>query len=262
METSLRLMEVRMSSDNNQNETRPYSGKTAIITGGAGEIGFAIAKTLVSRGAKVGLIDLNGDRRSDAIAANMIREEDCHFVVASVTDETAMEQACEALAGQLGGVDWLVTSAGGLSARPLTQTSLKQWNHDIAVNLDGAFLAARYCIPHMRSGGAIVFVASVTGHNGSKISPAYAAAKGATLALARSLTVELAPQSIRVNCVSPGVIDTELSKAFTQSPVGQMQDQVSGTPQDVAEAVAYLCSDAAAFVNGAALVMTGGQTFA
>lgn len=241
---------------------KPYLGRTAIVTGGAGAIGFAIATTLMERGAKVGMIDVDDTRFKAALDVKAITPDACFFAHGSVVDDAAMQENCTALAAKLGGVDWLVTSAGRLSARSLSETSLAEWNEDLSINLNGAFLAARYTLPHMRDHGAIVFVSSVTGHNGSKISPAYAAAKGGLLALARSLTHELMPRAIRVNCVSPGVIDTDFAKAFTRTLQGKKQDGVSGTARDVAAATAFLCSDEAGFINGETIVMTGGQAFA
>ncbi len=243
-----------------ESETDPFSlsGRRILITGGAGEIGMAIARQARARGARIALYDL----KPPSVGGEVV-EEEFAFVRGSVDAVEEVQAGFDRLSGKLGGLDGLVTSAGRFSARPIGETSLEDWRADMAVNLDGVFLSVRHALPMMADGGSIVFLSSVTGHNGSIISPAYAAGKAALLGLARSLVSELRPRNIRINCVSPGPVDTAFAEPFRTSPVAAtLPPQTPASPADVANAVLFLLARASAHVNGESLILTGGHSFA
>lgn len=248
-----------------EHNANPFTlaGRRILITGGSGEIGLAIADEAVSLGARVGIYDLHRPPQRGEYPASDRQLDRFAFEQGSVDDDEGTRRAFARLAEELGGLDGLVTSAGRYSARPLGRTSLAEWRDDMAVNLDGVFLSVRHALPLMADGGTVVFVSSITGHNGSLISPAYAAGKAALLGLARSLVSELRPRGIRVNCVSPGVVDTAFARPFTSlAAAAELPAQTPASPADVANAVLFLTSAASAHVNGESMILTGGSAFA
>jgi NAD(P)-dependent dehydrogenase (short-subunit alcohol dehydrogenase family) len=243
-------------------------GKFGIITGAASGIGAACAKVLSREGAKLVLTDLDdaaGQRLADAIGG-IYRHHD-------VTDEAGWP-AVVAAAERLGGLHILVANAGIGIMGPAVDMSLADWRRQMAVNVDGVFLSAKYCIPAMRrsGGGSIVMLSSVAGLRGSAGLAGYSASKGAVRLFAKSMALECAQarDGIRVNSVHPGIIDTPIwtklppganapldPKAIAAAvvPIGE-----AGRPEDVADGVLFLASDAARHITGSELVIDGGMT--
>ena len=164
-------------------------------------------------------------------------------------------------AERFGGLDHLVTSAGLYRDAMIATMDDTEWRRSIAINLDGVFFSCRSAIPHLKSGGAIVNIASMAGHRGSFNHGHYAAAKGGVLTLSRTLALELAPK-IRVNAVSPGLIEGPMVQPLLAARGPQLMEATPlkrlGTADEVARCVLFLCSDAASFVTGETLHVNGG----
>jgi NAD(P)-dependent dehydrogenase (short-subunit alcohol dehydrogenase family) len=237
-------------------------GQRALVTGGASGIGLAAARRLREEGARVALLDLPGERLEAAAA-----ELGAPGLAADVRDAAAVEAACAAAADALGGLTIVFNNAGAGQVAPLERYAPEDVARLVDVNLVGAYNVLRAAVPRLLAagGGAIVHNASVSGMQPTRGEAPYAAAKAGVIALTRSAALEYGPR-IRVNCVSPGLIRTPLSEGLFRVP-GLLDPLLAalpagrvGTPEEVAEAVVFLCSPRAAFITGANLVIDGGQS--
>ena len=230
-----------------------FAGKLAVVTGGGSGIGRAVAQRLAAGGAEV-------------VVANR-SETSGRWIRTDVADEASVRALFEAVGPEL---HILVNCAGVLATTERTpDIALEDWEQAFAVNARGTFLCCKHALPRMRRGAAIVNVASVAGMVGVRNRAAYGASKGAVIAFTRALAIDHVEDGVRVNCVCPGTIDSpwidrvvdELGESrdalVARQPLGRL-----GTPEEVAEAVAYLASDRAAFATGSQLVVDGGITAA
>jgi NAD(P)-dependent dehydrogenase (short-subunit alcohol dehydrogenase family) len=248
-----------------------FAGKVAFVTGAANGIGRATALAFAREGASVALADVS--ERGNQETARMI-EDLGGRALALKCDVTRVQDVKAALARTVesfGRLDFAFNNAGIEPSKPAPTAEYgeAEWDRIIDVNLRGVFLCMKHQIPLIleQGGGAIVNTSSGAGIIGIRGSPAYTASKHGLIGLTRAAALDYAAQNIRINVVCPGYIDTPMMNRFTggtpegrasviaEEPVGRM-----GKPEEIAAAVVWLCSDAAAFVIGHAMVIDGGQT--
>ena len=243
-------------------------GKAALVTGGGSGLGRASAIALARAGATVTVADV--DERGGKETAALVSEDaggDADFVRADVTRPNEVEAMVDKAVARWGHLDCALNNAGttGVSA-PTADYTLDDWNRAIALNLTGVFLCLKYELPAMlERGGAIVNMASGAGLVGFPGLPAYVASKHGVVGLTRAAALEYASQGVRINAICPGSTRTPMLEGFMGGdeqvermmtravPLGRL-----GRPEEIAEAVVWLCSDAASFVVGHALAVDGG----
>jgi NAD(P)-dependent dehydrogenase (short-subunit alcohol dehydrogenase family) len=255
-------------------DTRDLDGRVALVTGGARGIGAASARALAGAGAKVVIADIgDGQGTASELGGAYVRHD--------VTSEESWIAAVAFAKDTFGGLDILINNAGVFWMRPIAQTSLEDFRRMQQVNVEGVFLGLKHAIPaiaqraHMwDGGGSIVNLSSVAGLVGSPMTLAYNASKGAVRLMTKAAALECAQagQKVRVNSVHPGIIDTPMMEAAmadmasrgandvrerfaSRHPLGRL-----GRDTDIANAVKFLASDAAAFMTGSEVVVDGGMT--
>lgn len=238
------------------------NGRAAVITGGSGGIGFAIAQRFVSSGSKVALWDINLEAAS-AAAAKLGAELVCRV---NVTDQASVAEAAQETFARLGSIDILINSAGinGPSG-PVESYSIEAWRQVVEINLTGVFICCRETVPYLRKArhGRIVNLSSIGGKEGNPNQGAYGASKAGVIALTKSLSKELADTDIRVNAVAPAAIESDMldkmtpeQRAFVMAkiPLGR-----AGRPDEVAAMVAWLATEECSFSTGATFDLSGGR---
>ena len=245
-------------------------GKVAIVTGGSRDIGRAVSISLAASGARVGVnYNASAEKANEVVREIEANGGQAVAVKGDVTSEAQIAGMVAAVTGRFGDtIDILVNNAGGLLARKkLDEMDERFWDAVMALNLKSVFLVTKAVVPHMTNGGAIVNLSSLAARDGGGGGAlAYSAAKGAVVTLTRGLSKELAPGRIRVNCVSPGMIDTTFHDTFTAPEVrkavaGRTSIGREGTSEDVASSVLFLASDASAYITGESIEINGGIYF-
>jgi len=236
--------------------------KVVIVTGGAGEMGSAIARRLASEGAKVVIADIAD---GSALAEDLSKDGDAVYVKTDVTSQESTEAMAKAAIDAYGRIDAIVNNAGLFTAKPWDDLTLADWRERFAVNVEGTYLTTRAVVPAMteQGGGKIINIGSDTVWMGTPGFAHYVASKGAVLAFTRAIANELGPRGITSVFVSPTLLDTPGTRsAFAQghfdcvlshTPIGRFE-----SPEDVTGLIVFLVSDDAAFVNGAAINIGGG----
>lgn len=247
-------------------------GKVALISGAASGIGRATAQLFAQAGAAVALMDIS--MSSGEAAANEITAAggQAIFVQGDVTRAADCQHAVEQTAAKFGALHILFNNAGIIRRANVVDTTEEEWDRVMAVNVKGMFLLAKYAVPEMvkAGGGAIINTSSGWGLVGGQNAVSYCASKGAVVLLTKAMALDHGGQNIRVNCICPGDTDTPMlrneaaqlgaDEAHFLAEAAQRPLQRIGKPEDIAQAVLYLASDAASFVTGTALVVDGGGT--
>jgi NAD(P)-dependent dehydrogenase (short-subunit alcohol dehydrogenase family) len=252
------------------NQDGSFAGKVAFVTGAASGIGRAAALAFARAGASVVVADVADAGNQET--ARMIEESGGRAVAVrcDVTRSQDVQAALQKAADAFGRLDVAFNNAGAeQEVTPAAETTEQEWDRIIAINLRGVFLCLKYEIPRMlkQGGGAIVNTSSGAGVKGFGGGVAYAASRFGVVGLSKSAALDYAASNIRINAICPGITETAMMQRFSggtpqgrqaviaQEPIGRM-----GTPEEIAAAVVWLCSDAASFVLGHALVIDGGQT--
>lgn len=239
-----------------------FTDKVVIVTGGASGIGLATAKLFGAEGARVVVADLNVKSAEAAVAE--IKKAGAPDALASacnVTVEKQVEETVKITLDKFGRLDVIVNNAGLMVFKPITDLVAEDWEKILHVDLMGAFYFTKQAFLHMKNGGAIVNVSSIHAVETSPLVAPYAAAKAALLSFTRSSALEGKPKNIRVNAILPGAIDTPMlwENPNVKSGVEVIDPKSVGKPEDIAEAIAYLASDEATFIQGASLRADGGR---
>ena len=243
--------------------------KVCVITGGAGSIGRATAKLLLAEGAKVMLIDSDGDALQKAAAE--IGGDRVAWAAADVTKSDEVKDSIAATVSRWGKIDVLFSNAGNFGVvKPVTDYPEDVFDSVLAVHVKGAFLAAKHTLPQMNDGGSIIITSSIVGVKGDPGVCAYVAAKHAQVGLMRVLAKEAAPRNIRVNTIHPGPVDNSfqlhvennLSPALGRDATAFFNEIIPLRrhlhAEEVARSVLYLASDASSFTTGSLLMVDGG----
>jgi len=250
-----------------------FNNKVVAITGGSGGIGIAAGKLFSSEGAKVLLVDLDEDTLKKAVVE--IGSDDVSYTVADVTVADQVENYTRVAVDRYGGLDILLANAGieGCVA-PITDYPLETFQKVLDVNVTGVWLGIKYAMPEMikRGGGSIVITSSVAGVRGAPGLSAYTTSKHATVGMMRSASNEGAPFGIRVNTVNPSPVETRMMRSLEEGIAPGAGEEAKqgfssmiplgryGEPSEVADIMAFLASDAAAFCTGGVYMVDGGMS--
>jgi NAD(P)-dependent dehydrogenase (short-subunit alcohol dehydrogenase family) len=246
-------------------------GKVVLITGAAKGIGKGCAQVLGKLGAGIAVVDL--DAAAGPLAARQIEASGGRavFLRADVSKTDDVRKMISHLLEVFGRLDALINNAGYHISKNVEDTSEQEWDYIINTNLKSVFLCSKYAIPHLRkTRGTIINMSSMVGLVGQRNAGAYSASKGGMIAMTKGMALDFAPDGIRVNCICPGWVETPLVEDwFNQQPDPQAaKDYIYGrhplgriaTPDEVANAVAFLCSEESSFITGVALALDGGVT--
>ena len=248
------------------------AGKVGIVTGGGSGIGRAIALALAREGARVALLGRHKDKLEQSADEIRNASGEAIAVAADITEPADTKAAVEQVERRFGKLDVLVNNAGALSVSTIETVSEDEWDRIITTNLKGPFLMSRAALPAMRrsGGGSIVNIGSVLGLVAVKDRAAYCASKGGVTLLTKAMALDHAHEHIRVNCICPSVVETDLIRdLFAKSEEGRQAKRARigtipmgrfGQPQDVAGLAVFLASDESSWMTGTAIPLDGGLT--
>jgi meso-butanediol dehydrogenase/(S,S)-butanediol dehydrogenase/diacetyl reductase len=238
--------------------------KVAVITGAARGIGLAIARTFLAAGYRVALLDIDG-AALQAAASAMEAVDAVLSIECDISEPSQVEAAIRRTEARFGRIDSLVNNAGIAVFKPLLDTTFEEWNRVLAVNLSGPFLCTQLCAPVMMKGGggSVVNIASISGLRASTLRVAYGTSKAGLMHLTKQQAAELGNVCIRVNAIAPGPVETAMAKQVHSPAIrADYHDAIPlaryGTEKEIADAVFFLCSPAASYINGQTLAVDGG----
>jgi len=241
------------------------AGKVAIVTGGGSGIGRGIAEAFAREGANVAIAGRD-IKKLDAVAREIGTA--CIAQKADISNTQDVQELVGATLEKFGSLHILVNNAGVLLPGTAESHTEEEWNQTFAVNVRGMWLLSRAVLPHMRAtgSGSIINIASVLSFVAARNRVAYSASKGAVLAMTRAMALDHAPEKIRVNCICPGIVDTEMVARFSMDENARRQRIAMhpmgrfGQPEDIAAAAVFLASNESSWITGAAFPVDGGYT--
>jgi len=235
------------------------SGKVAIVTGAARGIGLATTHLLRDEGWSVAMVDRDSEALHGAAEGAGVFPVEC-----DVSDPAQVSDTVAAVVDRFGKIDALVNNAGVADFGPMADTSFERWRRVMDTNLDGVFLCSQQCLPELiKSAGCIVNIASISGLRASTLRVAYGTSKAAVMHLTQQQAAELGEFNVRANCVAPGPVRTKLALAV-HSPeiISAYHDAIPlnryGSEQEIAQLIAFLCSDKASYISGQVIAADGG----
>ena len=237
-----------------------FLGKRVIVTGGSRGIGAEIVRCFTDEGATVAFLYRNSVEAADQLA----KATGAIPVQCDLGDSYDAERAIQEAEGAIGGIDILVNNVGIARSCLLQDMNQKVWDELIAVNLTSVFVCCRLLIPDMirQGSGRIVNISSIWGMVGASCETGYSAVKAGVIGLTKALAKELGPSGITVNCVAPGVIDTDMMKEYDEETKRSLADETPlgrlGTPRDIAQAVLFLSGEGGSFITGQVISPNGG----
>ena len=239
--------------------------KVALVTGASRGIGRAIALQLARDGYAVAVHCVRAVDAAEDVCKTITEAGGCaRAYMCDVADGAAVARMVHAIAEELGPISALVNNAGIAQQKLFADITDEEWRRMMAVHVDGAFYTCRACLPAMirQHSGAIINIASMWGQVGASCEVHYSTAKAALIGMTKALAKEVGPAGVRVNCVAPGVIQTDMLAELDEETLSALAEETPlcrlGTPQDIATAVSFLVSDNAAFITGQVLAPNGG----
>jgi 3-oxoacyl-[acyl-carrier protein] reductase len=246
--------------------TVDLSGRPAIVTGAARGLGRAIAVSLAAAGAKVACVDINTETLADTVGAIRAAGGTAEPIACDVTKSDQFNAAVDRVVELWGGLQILVNNAGITRDNMIMRMKDDQWDAVLNINLKGTFLFTRAAAKPLIKGrgGRIINIASVSGLMGNPGQANYSASKAGVMGLTRTIAREVASRGVTVNAVAPGFVATDMTAALGEELLDKIRKEIPlgrlGQPQDIADAVLFLASDAAAFITGHILTVDGGLT--
>ncbi|SDQ90984.1 SDR family NAD(P)-dependent oxidoreductase [Virgibacillus salinus] len=240
------------------------ANKTAIVTGGGGDIGRSTALRFAEEGAQVMVSDISEENGRKTAELIKDRGGTAEFLLTDMTNPEDVERVVQRTIKKFGRLNILFNNAGVNSdEKKIPDVSLEEWKRVMDINISSVFLGMKYALPHMEAGSSIVNTASIAGIKGQKLVAAYSASKSSVLTLTKTASTEFGRKNIRVNAVAPGIIDTKMVEDWKKTekwPVLSTANVLRriGKPEEVANAVLFLASDEASFITGETLVIDGG----
>ena len=246
-------------------QTYTQTIRTAVVTGGAQGIGYAIAQALAEAGCQVAIADINQEK-GEAAAQALSEGHNVQFFKLDVSRVAECAPFCEAVAQAFGGIDIVINNAGILHSTPVEDITEAEWDRMSDINLKGNFFLTQAALPYLKKSNAprVINMASLAGRNGGYGNGVcYAATKAGIIGLTQALARRLAPHRITVNAIAPGTTESDIIKAFTPERIQELQAMIPlgrlGKPEDIAALAAFLASEASGFITGAVYDINGGM---
>jgi 2-hydroxycyclohexanecarboxyl-CoA dehydrogenase len=240
----------------------------AVVTGGGSGMGQAVCRSLVEAGHRVGVLDIDGEAAGRTVHDLEVGGGAGLAATVDVSDRSAVDRAFDEVRQSFGPIEIVVTSAGIEAFESFLDISAEAWERMLAVNLTGTFHCLQAAVPDMRAGGwgRIVTISSSSAQSGTRRMAHYVASKGGVIALTKALALEYAAHGITVNTIPPGFIDTPMMQRSVDAGVVARMDELvartpvrrAGTPEDIAAACAFLCSEQAGYITGQQINVNGG----